>query len=166
MDNSNFIEIQQFRQGWLLAIVLVPCISALIYIGFKVFRNWPMSGTNMLIFGAIALALVLVPVFMLSIKMITEVKNDAIHIRFFPLKREVISFSEIAKCDARQYSPIKEYGGWGIRYGTKGMAYNVSGDRGVQLELTNGKQLLIGSQRSEELAKTIRSKTFTKEEEG
>ena len=164
MHNSNFIEIQQFRQGWLLALILVPCISALIYIGFKVFRNWPMSGTNMLIFGAIALALVLVPVFMLSIKMITEVKNDAIHIRFFPLKREIIPFSEIAKCDARQYSPIKEYGGWGIRYGTKGMAYNVSGDRGVQLELVNGKRLLIGSQRSEELAKTI--KTFTTEEEG
>ena len=88
MDNSNFIEIQQFRQGWLLAIVLVPCISALIYIGFKVFRNWPMSGTNMLIYGAIALALVLVPVFMLSIKMVTEVKNGAIHIRFSPLKRD------------------------------------------------------------------------------
>ena len=162
MDSSNFIEIQQFRQGWLLAIVL----AALIYIGFKVFRNWPMSGTNMLIYGAIALALVLVPVFILSIKMVTEVKNDAIHIRFFPLKREIIPFSEIAKCDARQYSPIKEYGGWGIRYGTKGMAYNVSGDRGVQLELVNGKRLLIGSQRSEELVKTIRSKTFTEEEEG
>ena len=52
MHNSNFIEIQQFRQGWLLAIVL----AALIYIGFMVFRNWPMSGTNMLIYGAIALA--------------------------------------------------------------------------------------------------------------
>ena len=57
MDNSNFIEIQQFRQGWLLALVLVPCISALIYIGFKVFRNWPMSGTYTLIYGAIILAL-------------------------------------------------------------------------------------------------------------
>ncbi len=83
----------------------------------------------------------------------------------FPFKKEAIPFSEIAKCDARQYSPIKEYGGWGIRYGTKGMAYNVSGDRGVQLELTNGKRLLIGSQRSEELAKTIISKAFTQEEE-
>ena len=165
MNNLNFIEIQKFRQVWLLALVLVPCISALIYLGFTVFRNGPISGTNMLIYGAIALALVLVPVFLLSIKMVTEVKNDAIHIRFFPLKREVIPFSEIAKCDARQYSPIKEYGGWGIRYGIKGMAYNVSGNRGVQLALTNGKQLLIGSQRSEELAKTIRFKVFTKKEE-
>lgn len=164
MDNSNFSEIQQFRQGWLLATVLIPCISALIYIGFTVFRNWPMSGTYTLIYGVSILALVLVPVFMLSIKMVTDVKNDAIHIRFFPLKREVIPFSEIAKCDARQYSPINEYGGWGIRSGIKGRAYNVSGDHGVQLELTNGKRLLIGSQRSEELAETI--KTFTKEEEG
>ena len=166
MDNSNFIEIQQFRQGWLLALVLVPCISALTYLGFTVFRNWPMSGTNMLIYGVSILALVLIPMFMLSIKMVTEVKNDAIHIRFFPFKKEAIPFSEIAKCDAIQYSPIKEYGGWGIRYGTKGMAYNVSGDHGVQLELTNGKRLLIGSQQSEELAKTIHTKTFTKEEEG
>ncbi len=165
MDNSNFIEIQQFRQSWLLAVVLVPCISALIYIGFRVFQKWPMSGTNMLIYGAIILALALVPIFMLAMKMVTEVKNDAIHIRFFPLKKEAIPFSEIAKCDAIQYSPIKEYGGWGIRYGTKGMAYNVSGDRGVQLELTNGKRLLIGSQRSEELAKIIISKAFTQEEE-
>lgn len=164
MDNSNFSEIQQFRQGWLLATVLIPCISALIYIGFTVFRNWPMSGTNTLIYGVSILALVLVPVFMLSIKMVTDVKNDAIHIRFFPLKKEIIPFSEIAKCDARQYSPINEYGGWGIRSGIKGRAYNVSGDRGVQLELTNGKRLLIGSQRSEELAETI--KTFTQEEEG
>ena len=164
MDNSNFSEIQQFRQGWLLATVLIPCISALIYIGFTVFRNWPMSGTYTLIYGVSILALVLVPVFMLSIKMVTDVKNDAIHIRFFPLKKEVIPFSEIAKCDARQYSPINEYGGWGIRSGIKGRAYNVSGDHGVQLELTNGKRLLIGSQRSEELAETI--KTFTKEEEG
>ena len=33
-------------------------------------------------------------------------------------------------------------------------------------QFRHGKRLLIGSQRSEELVKTIRSKTFTKEEEG
>ena len=123
-----------------------------------------MSGTNLIFCGAIALVMVLGPMLLLSLKMITEVKNDAIHIRFSPLIRKVIPFSEIATGAARQYSPIKEYGGWGVRYGTKGMAYNVSGDQGVQLELTNGKRLLIGSQRSEELAKTIISKAFAKQD--
>jgi hypothetical protein len=35
------------------------------------------------------------------------------------------------------------------------MAYNVSGKEGVQLELANGKRILIGSQRAEELARAI-----------
>ena len=56
---------------------------------------------------------------------------------------------------ARVYRPIREYGGWGIRYGKNGKAYNISGDRGVQLELQNSKPLLIGSQRADELAQTI-----------
>jgi hypothetical protein len=36
-----------------------------------------------------------------------------------------------------------------------GLAYNVSGNRGVQLELVNGKSILIGSQRAGELALAI-----------
>jgi hypothetical protein len=37
------------------------------------------------------------------------------------------------------------------------MAYNVSGDRGVQLELKDGKNLLIGSQYPEELVRHMQS---------
>ena len=59
--------------------------------------------------------------------------------------------------EARTYRPLLEYGGWGIRYAPfgKGWAYNVHGSQGVQLELTNGKRILIGSQRAEELARAI-----------
>jgi hypothetical protein len=53
------------------------------------------------------------------------------------------------------YRPIRDYGGWGIRYGRGGKAYNVSGNRGVMLELSDGQKLLIGSQRPEELANAI-----------
>ena len=53
---------------------------------------------------------------------------------------------------------IAEYGGWGVRMRRGGMAYNVSGDRGVQLELMDGKRILIGSQRAGELADAIRER--------
>jgi TATA-box binding protein (TBP) (component of TFIID and TFIIIB) len=56
---------------------------------------------------------------------------------------------------------LLEYGGWGIKYGRKGKAYNVSGNRGVQLVFKDGKQLLIGSQRAEELAEAISSIAIT-----
>jgi len=64
-------------------------------------------------------------------------------------------FDNIISCKIRTYKPIREYGGWGIRFSRKGRSYNVSGDRGVQLELTEGMLLLIGSQKAEQLADAI-----------
>jgi hypothetical protein len=59
----------------------------------------------------------------------------------------------LTKSYVRQYSPIAEYGGWGLRLGLfgKGQAYNVSGDKGLQLEFTTGQRLLIGTNKPEEL---------------
>jgi hypothetical protein len=92
---------------------------------------------------------------MYFMKLSVRVDDEALHIRFFPLVKRHIRLEEIARWEARTYRPLLEYGGWGIRCGWKGMAYNVSGNRGVQLELANGKRLLIGSQRPEELAEAI-----------
>lgn len=60
----------------------------------------------------------------------------------------------------RQYRPILDYGGWGIRWAPgKGWAYTVRGNLGVQLELSDGKRLLVGSQSPEGLVLMI-SKTM------
>ena len=60
-------------------------------------------------------------------------------------------FHSIQKVEAVTYSPIMEYGGWGLRYGRKGKAYNVSGNKAVFLTLCNEKNVLIGSQKHGEL---------------
>jgi len=90
-----------------------------------------------------------------KMKLITEVSAEGVYINFSPLSHQVILFENIKNCRVRTYRPIREYGGWGIRFGRAGKAYNVSGSRGVQLQLKNGKGLLIGSQRPEELARVI-----------
>jgi len=92
-------------------------------------------------------------------QLVTELRYDEIYIRFFPFHRSShrIAFTEVKQYEVRTYRPIREYGGWGIRYGCKGKAYNVSGDRGVQIELLNGKRLLIGSQRAEEFWRAIQA---------
>jgi hypothetical protein len=56
------------------------------------------------------------------------------------------------------FRPIMEYGGWGIRRGANGWAYNVSGNRGVRLVFRDGSTFLIGSQRAEELELVIRAR--------
>ena len=89
-------------------------------------------------------------------KLQTTIYPDCICIRFFPLWNRKIGFDQIMQCYAREYKPILEYGGWGIRGSfSKGKAYNARGNKGVQLILKNGKKILIGSQKHDELAETI-----------
>ncbi|HUU15695.1 MAG TPA: DUF6141 family protein [Sedimentisphaerales bacterium] len=94
------------------------------------------------------------------LKLETEVHPDGLYVRYFPFHIHFKRFTadDLSKFYARKYKPIREYGGWGIRcsFG-KGKAYNVSGNKGVQLVFKNGKRLLIGSHRAEELEEAIRS---------
>ena len=96
-------------------------------------------------------------VFFYTLKLNTQVTGEGIQIKTLYVVSRLIRFDDIASAEDVQYRPIRDYGGWGIRFGRNGMAYNMSGDRGVVLKLKNGKRILIGSQRSAELAATIKS---------
>jgi hypothetical protein len=63
--------------------------------------------------------------------------------------------TELSKYEIRTYQPIREYGGWGIRYGSSGKAYNISGNTGMQLELKDGTRILLGTQKPEEFLKAV-----------
>ena len=71
------------------------------------------------------------------------------------IKSYIIRFDEIENVEAITYSPIKDYGGWGIRYRYKAKAYNVRGNKGVKVNLKNGRHILIGSQNHNALANAI-----------
>ena len=90
-----------------------------------------------------------------ALRLDIEVGGDVLHVRMRPFVRRTLSLDEIASFEARSYRPICEYGGWGIRWGPSGRAYNLRGNRGVQLTLADGGRLLLGSQRADELAAAI-----------
>ena len=91
-----------------------------------------------------------------SLKLVTQVRSDGLVIRFQPFRSRTIRFSDIKSFYVRQYRPLREYGGWGIRWSAKnGRAYNVSGNMGVQLEMVDGKRILIGSLVPERLAEAL-----------
>lgn len=46
-------------------------------------------------------------------------------------------------------------GGIRFGFGSKGMAYNMHGDMGIQFEFENGKKLLVGSQKTAEFEAII-----------
>lgn len=98
-----------------------------------------------------------VPLLFLLMRLDTRADESGITINMSPLTRQkFFHYSEIETAEARDYHPIIEYGGWGVRRSLKnGYAYNMTGTRGVQLVLKDGKRILIGSQRADELAMTI-----------
>jgi hypothetical protein len=161
-ENVVYREVQRFRQVWIWLLVIL--VAGIFWYGFLQSIFGALSGGKpapdivmWIIFG-IAFGIGL-PLFIYAVKLIVEVREGGIHIGFFPLHSRIIPFGNIKSCEVRQYRPIGDYGGWGIRWGFgKGWAYNVSGNRGVQLELADGKRLLIGSRQPEELARAIQAK--------
>ena len=157
MDHPVFREVQQFRQPWLWALMAVTGLAVVLGMG-AVLLAWSRGeGTVWLVLG-IGLIAVLEGAlfwFLWYGALITEVGDDALSVRFRPFKGRQINYGSIQSAVAREYSPIREFGGWGYRIGPHSNAYNVSGNRGVQLTFTDGKPLLIGSQESEALAAAI-----------
>jgi len=102
---------------------------------------------------------IIMPLFFYTLRLHTTVFNDSIELRFGPLKicKREIKVDEIVSFQNRVYKPIKEYGGWGIRIGFRKRAVSMSGNRGVELVLKNGKKFMIGTQRPDELYDAIQT---------
>jgi len=92
-----------------------------------------------------------------SLKLYTRMDSFGVHYRMTPFhfREQTIPWEEIDQIQVRKYSPILEYGGWGIRIGRNGRAYNVRGNYGLQIVKKNGKKVLIGTQRPEDAARHL-----------
>jgi hypothetical protein len=168
-DPPLFSEIQRFRQGWVL--LLIGGIAFIAWYSFfqqivfgTPFGNNPASDTLVVILFII-LGNFLPILFLLVLRLEIQVTQRALRFRFFPLhlRWREIPVDTIADVQAVVYRPIIEYGGWGIRLGRKGIAYTVSGNRGVQVTQKSGKSFLLGTNRAEKM-KSLLLSTIRKEE--
>lgn len=100
----------------------------------------------------------IVTALILTSQLLTTVKDDGIYVKFTPFIREERKYAweDIQECYVREYKPVKEYGGWGVRSaGKNGSALNVSGNQGIQLVFKNGEKVLIGTNEPAEVAKVL-----------
>ncbi len=163
MNNSEvlFYEKQYFRQLW-VKLLLFAILGFQMYALYsqlllnKPVGNNPVSDIYLII---ITLFLGAFTVFFFFIHMKTTVTKEGVYVQSYPfhLKPRFFAWKTIKSAYARKYKPIREYGGWGIRFGfgSKGMAYNMHGDMGIQFEFENGKKLLVGSQKTAEFEAAI-----------
>lgn len=158
----RFHEEQRFGREWLWFILLAGGVPIAVIFGMGLwqqlvrrmsFGNNPMSDGGVLFTFFAALASVGgVAWLFAAARLVTEVRGETLYLRYRPFHRLEIPLSRIRSAAVRKYAPIREFGGWGIRYGFgAGWVWNVSGTMGVQLVLDNGRKVLVGSQRPEAL---------------
>ena len=155
----HFREVQYMRHVWWV-MLLVLGIAALMWWGFVQqiifgvpWGNNPSPDWMMwLLWLIVGIGL---PLAFYWMRLIVEVLDDRIFIHYVPLLKSDIPLAEIEVVEARTYQPIREFGGWGIRRRSGRRAYNVSGDQGVEVTLQDGRKIMIGSQKAEELALAI-----------
>jgi hypothetical protein len=165
-----FKEQQRYTQFWLWAILLG--VSGLLVAGFvyQVFLGVDMGNHTLsdIQLGLVVLAVgVGLPFFFYRMRLITKVLPGEVRVRFSPfhLKPVRIPLHLVRDYERLVYNPIGDYGGWGIRWSSKGKAYNMSGNEGVMLYFYNRKPVLIGSQRATELFEAIRQAKQMKPEQ-
>lgn len=84
-------------------------------------------------------------------KLEVEITPQFVRVKLFPFtKWKEYSWKSIQSAYVRTYKPLSEYGGWGIKGSRTNRAYNISGNKGLQLVFTD-KKVLIGSNQTDKL---------------
>jgi hypothetical protein len=151
-----FIEEQRFNQLWITVLIIVSMLVPLgIILGTYIKDPSNFSVEKLVLILGIT---ILTPGIIFLFKLYSRIDETGIHYKFFPFhwSYKIIEWHDLDKVYVRKYDGLIEYGGWGLKGGTlwnkaEGKALNVSGDIGIQLELKNGKKLLIGTQKRKEM---------------
>jgi len=153
-----FKEEQRFTQLWLILLII---FSIIVPVAIILKKAKSMESSELIIALSVV---ILAPAVIFLFKLKTRIDEKGIHYQFIPfhLKTKLILWSDINKIYVRNYDPISEYGGWGIKGGglwnkKKGIAINVKGDVGIQLVVKNGQKILIGTQLRDEVERTLKT---------
>ncbi len=157
-----FKEEQRFTQTWLKVLLAISIVVPVITVVTKYLEENSQMTTNEFVLTLLGISISIAFIFFFKLK--TRIDEVGIHYQFSPFhfKMKIIQWKEIKKVQVRNYDPILEYGGWGLKGGffwnkEKGKCANISGDIGIQIEFKNAQKLLIGTQKKEEAMQVLKN---------
>ena len=163
VSSVHYREVQRFGQPWIWGLLALIVAAAWYSAYSQLFLKKPVGthpAPDVLMAVIWAVFGIGFPVFFWVLRLVTEVREDGLYVRFIPFHRRFIKVTgaDMVRIEACTYRPLKDYGGWGIRCGPKGKAYTIKGEQGVALEMRDGRKLMIGSQRARALEEALRSR--------
>lgn len=154
-DKLLFQETQYSPGSLILALVVTALFSTAVIYLLRI------KNTS---FRIAALFTGLVGLFILSIACTLRLKTfyytDGVSYQFvsvFSAPYEQVAMDTVIKAEVVTYNPA-DYGGWGMKHSVNdtALAYSTSGNKGLLLRFKNGKKLLLGTQKPDNLAFAIK----------
>jgi hypothetical protein len=156
--SAPFLEVQRLRRVWMWVALGVPAAALLLISTDQLVLN--SAGNSLLTWPSVLLAvlvLLLIAIFVNKTYLVTGIDRQGVYFRFFPLQLgyKLIRWDDIDEAYVRRYDALSEYGGWGVKFGSFGKSYTVRGKYGLQLDLRDGRRILLGTQKPIEMERQI-----------
>lgn len=169
MSRILFTEEQRMNILWVKVLMGVIWLGIFVLFGFafynqialgKPFGDKPVSNIGLIsIFAVIVLQMGGVTLLLYFTRLILEIREDGIYYRYPPFMNRFkrVDPMQIKEYSVIRYQPLKDFGGWGIKTGSRkfGRGYTISGNMGLFIVFNDGKKVLIGTQRPDAMKKAM-----------
>ena len=155
-EEIYFVEKQRLSYWLLIGVIILAFAIRLIKL---IMHNKAITFDR---FDDILISVAIIFSIYLICVMKTFINEDGIYVKFLPFmwKYKFISWENVENANIKKYRPILESGGWGMRFDlfskAKKTYYTTRGNIGLQLELKNGKNVLIGTQQPQEIEEVLK----------
>ena len=143
---TYFHEEQRFWVGFVFVLIVLLDLPFILLV---------LLGREFVLLPAVAIVSA-ISVLFASARLVVDVTADEITASFhflWPTRR--IRVADVKRAHATTYNSLLDYGGYGVRWTPRGWAFNTGGDEGVLVETNDGKRVMIGSRRAQELEAAI-----------
>lgn len=131
--------VQWSYQNRLVLAVLVTSIIAVVML-FVAADGW----TEAPWLAGLTVAVLVAPLF---IPMVVEVGANGLRVALAGLTVRTIALEDVVQVERREYKPLREFGGWGLRWGIthrNARAYTTAGTSAVVVTLRDGSEIYVG----------------------
>lgn len=142
----------QYAPRW----VIIFCLGFMAAVGSVSVWNVPVAERMEAAFYLV-LAFALTAVLFVFMKLETKVDGQNLHMRIPILANKMTPLADIASATAETYAPLRDYGGWGLRFGTKGKMYSMRGNQAVRVTRKSGETFSVGTGKPDALVAAIRA---------
>ena len=163
-ERAVYVE-RTWAPAWVLILIWAACLVGMVSMIYgaytqavlgRPFGNDP-GPTWLLVGSSVIFLLIPTLITLLGSRLDVEVWRDRVIVAFGPLRaiRRSVPYEEIEEIEAVTYRPIRDFGGWGIRFRPGRTAWTVRGNKAVRLRLDSGRDFYVGSRFPHRLAERI-----------